>query len=762
MKRKIKMGLAVFMSLLMLVTVFPVNVFAEDAVCKIGNDTYTSIESAIAQASGEAIIEVLKNTSVSSSLTVDKKITLTSTEEVTVSCGYNTITVDGDGAELTVAGSLTLSSTGTTVSVKNGALTVAGGTVVGGNSTVSIVGAATVNVTGGMITTTASGSSYNVVAVDSENATINVSGGAIKGQLMRAIFVNKPNVTLNITGGTISARTQVVFFDKNGSGTINISGNSALIEADGDTATSDSGTWKASHAIYLNCIDNKVTVNMTGGTVRADHQSALYCNGHIVVNLDNGTIDAADNYAINIWRRSEITVNGGSISSKEKTLNYNKGAKGGFLTITGGELFSATKDTIFFSEISNNMPFNVSGGTIKAGTERAVYYGNVGTSITTNITGGTFIAANNTITAPGGFQTINIGNATVTATESIALNCDGPITSTVINILDGANITAGVNAMLIKMPLITVNVKGGYIRADGGCVAVVQRGTLNVTGGIFELNGTASDALVVHGVYDKNLDLSGTVNINGGLFINENMGNSAIFGADSNATPINYVSGKIMYADNITNIIAGGATATKTTEVIYDRNNNQTADAGENYFIYNKFAGAEKAYAGEMIAGASARLVENSSGLRFTTDYSADVVNALKAKGDVTYGTIIVPTEYLTSLDSFTLEALIAKYGADKILNVVCSANAGLVVNGDGSVTTQAAIVNIKEANYGVAFSAISYACVNGEYYYTAYDQGTNARTVKDVAAAALADTEATYTDAQKAILNAYVADTNA
>ena len=221
MKRKIKMGLAVFMSLLMLVTVFPVNVFAEDAVCKIGNDTYTSIESAIAQASGEAIIEVLKNTSVSSSLTVDKKITLTSTEEVTVSCGYNTITVDGDGAELTVAGSLTLSSTGTTVSVKNGALTVAGGTVVGGNSTVSIVGAATVNVTGGMITTTASGSSYNVVAVDSENATINVSGGAIKGQLMRAIFVNKPNVTLNITGGTISARTQVVFFDKNGSGTIN-------------------------------------------------------------------------------------------------------------------------------------------------------------------------------------------------------------------------------------------------------------------------------------------------------------------------------------------------------------------------------------------------------------------------------------------------------------------------------------------------------------------------------------------------------------
>lgn len=759
MKRILKMGLAALLSLLMLVIAFPVNVFASMPVCMIGDTSYNSISDAYAAAENGSVINIIADTTVSSFMIINKKITLTSENESVITCNItNAFIINDENAELTVSGNLKMIGGNAVVNLQAGALNVMGGTIEAADSTISVDGAARLNVSGGVITTTSSGHDISTVTINAPDASVTVSGGTIMSSNTRAIEVNAPNATLNITGGTIKARHQTIFYNSNGSGTLNISGDNTVIKTDRTIVTSNANT---NHTIYLNCVNNKVTVNMTGGTVSSDNESTFYCNGRLDANISGGNITAVGKQAFMLWKTANITITGGNIYSSEKTINYTQGEGGGSLTITGGTVTAATQDTIFFSVLTKNMTCDISGGTLIAGTQRVIYYGNVGTSINTNITGGTLRAAENTITAPGGSQTINLSGGTITATNSIALNCDGPITSTVINISDDVKMEAGSNAMLIKMPGITVNVNGGYIKSNGGCVAVAQRGTLNVYDGILELNGTSSDALMIHGVFDKNLELSGTVNILGGLFINENMGNSALFGVDDNATPINYTDGKLMYASNVKYIIKKELAATHTTEAIYDRNSNGTVDAGESYYLYNRFAASSK-NVGIMVDGAAVRLVENSNGLRFTTKYSAEVVSALKAKGDVTYGTIIVPTEYLTSLDSFTLEALVEKYGADKILNIVCTAENGLVTNENGSVITQAAIVNIKEANYGVAFSAISYACVNGEYYYSAYDQGVNARTIKDVAAAALADTEADYTDAQVAILNAYVAEINA
>jgi hypothetical protein len=113
--------------------------------------------------------------------------------------------------------------------------------------------------------------------------------------------------------------------------------------------------------------------------------------------------------------------------------------------------------------------------------------------------------------------------------------------------------------------------------------------------------------------------------------------------------------------------------------------------------------------------------------------------------GEVTYGILIAPADFVAAAGSFTLEGL-AAYAAKKgvapetvYANVV--AKNSLSFN-DDAVCFNAALIEIKTGNYSRKFAAVAYAAVNGEYYYSAYDSAENARSISDVAAAALADTK--------------------
>lgn len=119
--------------------------------------------------------------------------------------------------------------------------------------------------------------------------------------------------------------------------------------------------------------------------------------------------------------------------------------------------------------------------------------------------------------------------------------------------------------------------------------------------------------------------------------------------------------------------------------------------------------------------GASIRLVEGDSGLRFETRILTSELNALKAEGNVIVGTLIIPTDKLTG--ELTLDTPDA-------MNLVGNGT----VDGDETVF-YAAIVDILPQNYARKFSARSYVKVgDGEPMYTAYSDAKNARSVHEVA----------------------------
>lgn len=159
--------------------------------------------------------------------------------------------------------------------------------------------------------------------------------------------------------------------------------------------------------------------------------------------------------------------------------------------------------------------------------------------------------------------------------------------------------------------------------------------------------------------------------------------------------------------------------------------------------------------------GASVRLIAEQSGLRFTSDISKEILDYVKDKKDngttVSYGTVIAPTDYLTGLNSFTMEAL--KGAGKTYLDIV--AKDGITYNTEGGVTIRAAIVDILEGNYTRDFSAVSYVkyTVNGQevYIYSAFDMEKNTRNIAEVAQAAIDSGDYDSDAAALAILNSYI-----
>lgn len=161
----------------------------------------------------------------------------------------------------------------------------------------------------------------------------------------------------------------------------------------------------------------------------------------------------------------------------------------------------------------------------------------------------------------------------------------------------------------------------------------------------------------------------------------------------------------------------------------------------------------------EVVKGASVRL-DTKSGLRFTSTIAANTINYLnaalvKAETELTYGTIITRASYLKYTGGEFTMAAFDKAGKNYV-NVV--AKDGIVKNADGSVTINAALVDIDAENYDkdfVAMSYIKYTNANDEEVYlyaTNVTLAENARNMEEVALAALADVK---TKAEGAYTNA-------
>ena len=174
----------------------------------------------------------------------------------------------------------------------------------------------------------------------------------------------------------------------------------------------------------------------------------------------------------------------------------------------------------------------------------------------------------------------------------------------------------------------------------------------------------------------------------------------------------------------------------------------------------NKASGENASVTGAVALYADTAAAE-TSGIRFSSTVSADVVAALTAGGkNLKFGTLVAPADYVAKAKTFTPEALDAAITSG-IAYVKIPVVHSAVYGGDGSVSFSGILVNLK-SNTRV-YAAVSYIEIyEGETLvdtvYSAYDAQTNAKSAEQMADAIVADAEAyAALDAgEKAIIDAY------
>ena len=139
-----------------------------------------------------------------------------------------------------------------------------------------------------------------------------------------------------------------------------------------------------------------------------------------------------------------------------------------------------------------------------------------------------------------------------------------------------------------------------------------------------------------------------------------------------------------------------------------------------------------------MIEGASVRLAL-PTGIGFISRIDYTLYNKLTTQYEnVKLGTLILPYDMLVC--DFTHASLKnAKVSFLDIPNETGFRNEARAEQ-DGYYEYRGSIVNIYGANYGRAFAAVGYICLDGEYYYTPFDKRDHVRSPSDVAYAAYND----------------------
>lgn len=271
MKGKLKRLLSVLLAVCLMAAGAPVGTDTALAAVTVHVEDEAALRSVIDGVYTGYEICIVQNITLTSPLTIDQDVTLTSENASTLAAGTNKITiadiaegagvifngdlnVEGIGNVIIVEGTFTLGGdacvkdlggTGAPVSVppdKSGEINITGGSITGGQYGVGLSGnSATVTVSGGEINGTHTG-----VRIRGENNSADISGGSITGQY--AVDVGGTGGTAAISGGSIAGTVYAVY----ASGTAEITGGSFS----GKVSTGTNGT--------LNITSGDVTLG--GGT----------------------------------------------------------------------------------------------------------------------------------------------------------------------------------------------------------------------------------------------------------------------------------------------------------------------------------------------------------------------------------------------------------------------------------------------------------------------------------------------------------------
>ena len=568
--------------------------------------------------------------------------------------------------------------------------------------------------------------------------------------------------------------------------------------------------------LEINNASTKVTFK---GDITGSYSYIIIRKGSII--LDGATTKAISNdddtNAKNIEIKNASTVNGNI------KVGYTKGASTDTLTITGSTVNGAVTAnsipavTVTSSTIKGSI--TVTGGVFTlTNSEVEGFVAATNTTSTTIENPDIYMAGNNALRL-NGTGTITVTGGTIESTgEGCPVTLDGGAAVTLTNVEITAagrsaiearsenakatvkDCTINVGTLASKYALILISGKNASVTFED-TTAIVRSGnavqlkadgaSFTMISGILKVASGGSQAIYSEGAKT-------TTTVYDGYVINEGTGQA--FGAAS-------TSGKYanltVYGGHFIVLATNGCTNTYNKETVEGFDNGSYFYGGQ---VYNFQSQAEKGYsfgAAQNVkkrdcveicnlskittsvnslyndiamdksknqlalkAGAQVRIVDDgTNGIRFVSDIpkaTLDLVAKIADDGTYTYGTAIVPTKFLTEngLKAFSITAL-EQLG--KTVLKIPATEKGTVKNADGSVTLNAALIGMSDAQLKLAYSAMPYIeyTVDGHTVYMCgvYDAVDHTRTIADVAERALVDVRATagWDDVQKDYYNTEV-----
>lgn len=482
----------------------------DEVVAKIGDTTYTDLQTALDAANGQTVV-LQQDVDVSAA---GLKITGTATLDLN---GNDVKAANTNPGQIRVEGNLTLKDTvgqgkiytetdytgGPTgyavVDVYGGTFTMESGSIEAvrpdangkGQFGVGVNEGSTINIKGGTIKAGWYAISGNGNDLNESN-TVNVSGGTLISTADYAIYHPQAG-TLNIEGGTIDGAKGGVSMNR---GTLNVSGGTIQNQGTGDTGNWGDGTGgMAGSAINLAAEYGEVTANITGGTFISsdpDTDAIIVHSGtqhKYTANISNAEIKGGINLT-NSKEGSKLTLNNTSVEGDvtavanstvviENNSNITGTVEGDTtnVTITDSVIGGTTTDTTGVAQIGDQK-YNTFEEALKAAKsgdpivlQKDVSTGAVTLPAGVTLDGGNHVITCNTEIANGAFITATGDNVTI---KNATVNVDGKAKH-------------GIQFYCVKGgKLENVNVMGGKYTA-----VIVNGAEVSINGGNLSTNGYA-------------------------------------------------------------------------------------------------------------------------------------------------------------------------------------------------------------------------------------------------------------------------------
>ncbi len=435
-------------------------------------------------------------------------------------------TIINAGGTLTVNGG-SLSTTGINIS---GTLSYTSGKNFLNENVINLYDGGTLNIAGG-----------GQFRINGATAALNIQGGTATVDSISYIGVGA-NGVINQTGGSATFNNTLAFGWGNGDGTYNLS-NGTL------TTTSDVGLW-CSKSQGFN------TFNMTGGTANFNQAGNSFTIGLYqtftpgqvanVFNLNSGTVNAADTFAIQYGGTLKVAKNGeeggnGVLNAKKITLTNSGNLNMSSGTINVGEGGIASSD--------GSYSITLSGGTF--GTKDANWASGLNATISSDAVTfspdeGKSITWSGVLSGAGGVTKAGAGTLELTGANTytgkttvsagtLKLSGSGKLASSVIDVETGSTLTYYNTTPQNTSPL-TFNVNGGTLefyndrttdvvhnQNNAICSGADNAGvTINGTGGTLLIDGGGHVGVLngKNSTVTISMDKNSTIYVKDGYFMN--------------------------------------------------------------------------------------------------------------------------------------------------------------------------------------------------------------------------------------------------